>query len=443
MKTITDVVPLATNLVKELSTQINTGQTSLIKVEDILVDFINQFGHLLFSDIMHNVDEPVFENTLIVNDKKAYYQGQTNLHFIDRFGYEIIKPRRGYNFGEGGGGYYPLDEKLGMDKCRRFSPLMTYLQSFFGGAEPYASGAKKLSKALGFKISATAVQNNTEMTGKRLEGNPIHAIPVNKENEGCDVMIAEIDGTMSPQIAPIEGVVGQESLKQPTEYKECNIIAIQKFERYGKGLNKKDEWVGGTYGPRKDFENYTRQTGIKMGQMKAKEIVFIADGAKHNWEIQMNTFPDAIPILDFYHASEHLMDFCEFFKKPEQGKKQYRTWNSMLYEGETLQVLSEMRKALDDKITNRNEALKHYNYFENNKERMHYLTYRERGYPIGSGLIEGKCKLIVCRRFKGNGMRWKKNDNDAVLKVRLAFFNGTLARAFKPEPRAYQFASGL
>lgn len=36
---------------------------------------------------------------------------------------------------------------------------------------------------------------------------------------------------------------------------------------------------------------------------------------------------------------------------------------------------------------------------------MDYDIYKAKGYPIGSGLVEGQCKLVVNRRFKGNGMR--------------------------------------
>jgi len=178
-----------------------------------------------------------------------------------------------------------------------------------------------------------------------------------------------------------------------------------------------------------------------MGQMRAKEVVFLADGAKHNWEIQQTNFPDAIPILDFYHAMEHLGDFCFLFQKEQRGKQAYAKWRDMLREGDIFQVLEEMRCSRDDDVSNRDEAQKHINYFENNKWRMKYDEYRERGYPIGSGIVEEQCKLVVCKRFKGNGMRWKKKDNEAVLDDRLAVLNNTLDGYFIPKPREFRFVS--
>jgi hypothetical protein len=38
-------------------------------------------------------------------------------------------------------------------------------------------------------------------------------------------------------------------------------------------------------------------------------------------------------------------------------------------------------------------------------------------------------------------MRWKKADNEAVLKVRLAVLNNALDQAFKPDPRIWKKAS--
>jgi hypothetical protein len=439
MKKLKELVPLAEEIVKDLTEKINFGLTDFKTAETEIVRFINQLGHLLCQEVIDGIEETLQENHIIVNGDHAYFRENQNLRFKDRFGQEIIKKRRAYKIKGKAGGYYPLDEKLGFDKCRGYSPLMTYLLTFYGGCESYDLSAKQLSETLAFSISATAVQNNTEMTGRRIESEPNKIIPAVKQQEKADLMIVEIDGTMSPQITEKKGVKGWESLKQPTEYKECNIISLEKYRKEVIF----DKWSGAQYGPRANFEQYVHKTGISFGQMVCEQIVFIADGAKHNWEIQMNNFPDAVPILDFYHATEHLAAFCELLTDKKAANNYYTRWKTMLYEGELLQFFHELRRSIDDKIGNRSEAVKHYNYFKNNKERMHYMDYRKKGYPIGSGLVEGNCKLIVGKRFKGNGMRWKKQDNEDVLKVRLAICNNNLSSFFIPSPQEYAFASSL
>ena len=81
----------------------------------------------------------------------------------------------------------------------------------------------------------------------------------------------------------------------------------------------------------------------------------------------MNNAKGAISILDFYHAMEHLGDFCFLFQKEQKGKLTYAKWRDMLWEGDVFQVLEEMRCSRDDDVSNRDEAQKHINYFENNK----------------------------------------------------------------------------
>lgn len=436
MKELLQTLQMAGDLVKELQQQINRDNINFKEAEQEVLKYVNKLGHLLCQEVVEGIKEPFIENHVIVEGQEACFRDLQTLSFIDRFGQKLEKQRRVYKF-KTGGGYYPLDEKLGFDKCGGFSPLMSFLLSFYGGSGAYAEAAKKLSLTLGFPVSATGVQKNTERTGKKLEADPFKIIPSAKQNEEADRMIVEIDGTMSPRITEQAGLRGRESLKQPTEYKECNIISIQKFQ----GEEQIANWVGAMYGKRSLFELYVHKTGICMGQLKAKEVVFIADGAKHNWEIQLNNFSNATPILDFFHATEHLAEFCSYLPQAKDHKKQYQAWYQMLYEGEILQFLYEARKALLEKITDKHNAVKHYSYFKKNQEKMHYDLYKAKGYPIGSGLVEGNCKLLVGKRFKGNGMRWKKADNEAVLKVRLAIFNNQLDDFFTPTPKKYIFAT--
>ena len=88
-------------------------------------------------------------------------------------------------------------------------------------------------------------------------------------------------------------------------------------------------------------------------------------------------------------------------------------------------------------LVNKDEGWRHINYFKKNKDRMKYHEYKEAGLPIGSGLVEGSCKFVVGKRFKGSHMRWKKKDNESVLKVRLAKLNGNLIEHFKPNQKKW------
>jgi hypothetical protein len=428
-------------LVNRAIGDIDAGVIGLKEVEDRVLEYVNRVGGLLVDEIVDGVREPVVENRVWVEGKKALYKDTSAMKHISRFGTVVSRRRRGYRIEGEAGRWYPLDEALGIDRCCGFTPLMSYLLSSLGSGDSYARAADQLSRCLGFSVSATAVQHNTEAVGRRLEFRPLKSIDAGRQNQYCDLMVVEVDGTTSPQIKEEEGISGRESLKLPTEYKECNLVVIEKMRRDGHSdgspcYRRHDRWTGARYGPRVLFDGYVHEAGIAMGQLQAQKVVFIADGAKHNWEIRMNNFPDATEILDVYHALEHLGDYCALFAQEQTARQQYARWRDMMLQGDILQLLHEMKQQLAQ-LSDRDLGQKQINYFLNNISRMAYDQYRALGYPIGSGVVEGSCKFVIGKRFKGSGMRWKRADNQATLNTRLAELNGELENAYAPRRRHF------
>ena len=245
-----------------------------------------------------------------------------------------------------------------------------------------------------------------------------------------DAMVQEVvaglaEPTFANQITVDGEVAGVASVRAPTCYKECNLVVVEKHCD-GKVV---DRWTGGRYGPRQEFAGHAEQAGLRMGFLDAPRTLFLGDGARHNWELQQTHFPGAIPILDYYHAAEHLAAYCKLLPATLRGAHE-QSLSTMMWEGEVLQMIHEMKRSLS-KVTNTDQAWKQINYFTNNQDRVDYARYRDVGWPIGSGLVEGQCKLVVGRRFKGNGMRWRPHDNRCVLRTRLALLNGDLKRYFE------------
>jgi hypothetical protein len=52
---------------------------------------------------------------------------------------------------------------------------------------------------------------------------------------------------------------------------------------------------------------------------------------------------------------------------------------------------------------------KELNYFQRNREKMRYGEFREKGYFVGSGVVEAGCKTVIGQRAKLSGMRWSED----------------------------------
>jgi hypothetical protein len=431
-----ELVQRCGEVVNELKEVMERERLGLIEIEKRLLEFVNAIGSLMLQEVVEAAAEPLLDNRGYVGEEPVRYLDERPVSFRNRFGGVTRRRRRVYRYLNKGGCYYPLDEKLGLDKVYGFSPLLTYLQVLYGGSRPFEESSKLLSAALGFKLCATAVQRNTEEVGAVLSDDPRKVIAARRRATGCATMVVEVDGTTSPQIQEQPGVEGRQALKQPTHWKICNVVTIQKFNRAGQQI---DQWAGARYGSGVAFSEHVRQAALTMGQLSADRVAFVADGLPANWQIQMDHFPGAICILDFYHASEHLGRLCDLFKDQKKGRQLFAQWRRMLRDGEVLQVLRDIRSRLHQ-VSDRSLAVKEYRYFLKNKKRMQYDLYREQDLPIGSGKVEGSCKFIVGKRFKGNGMRWMSRDNQRVLKARLASLNNRLEPHFRPTPKPCSFA---
>ena len=430
-----ELVPSAERIVKELSRRVNARQIGLQDAEQRIVEFVNWVGDLMVQEVVEGVEEPTRANRIMVDGEPAVFEQVRNLRFINRFGEYVVRPRRCYKLLNQPGSFAPLDAKLGIEGCFGFSPLMTMLICMLGADEAYERSATKLEALLGYAVSATAVQRTTEKTGERIPDDPGELIDAARHGQPCPLMVVEVDGTTSPQISPLPGATGRKSLRAQTCFKECNLVVIEKRD----GNEITDRWTGARYGPRKDFEPYAAQAGMQMGFLDAEQTLFIADGAHHNWELAMTHFPGAVQILDYYHAAEHLAEFCRLLPASDRDK-QLRKWTNLLYNGEPLQLIVELQSVVW-KLSDTDAGCKHINYFQNNQQRMDYGRYRAAGWPIGSGSVEGQCKFVVGRRFKGNGMRWRPHDNECVLRTRLAVLNGDLERYFQPRPEVWNEAA--
>ena len=132
-------------------------------------------GYVLEREVLQEVKEPTVENCFRVGERTVLDAGKRNRRFRNHFGGEVVLPRRCYKFRDGkGGGYIPLDEKLGLDHCLGYSQLLSYPLRASAGVKPLRE-PPLLEEVLGFSVNATAVQRNTEAVGERITDN-LHAM---------------------------------------------------------------------------------------------------------------------------------------------------------------------------------------------------------------------------------------------------------------------------
>jgi hypothetical protein len=160
-----------------------------------------------------------------------------------------------------------------------------------------------------------------------------------------------------------------------------------------------------------------------------KEKVALVDGERKLRSLLGTYLFGFCIILDLYHVLEYLWQAAHVFHK--DGSDEAQSWVTtnlrLLLVGKVSWVITSLREALSTQRlspSKRSNLSKVITYLENGKQYMQYDAYLAKGYPIGSGVVEGACRNLVKDRMELAGMRWTIDGAEAVLQMRSVDVNG-------------------
>jgi hypothetical protein len=157
--------------------------------------------------------------------------------------------------------------------------------------------------------------------------------------------------------------------------------------------------------------------------------VALTDGAEPLQKQMLACLPDFPLVLDIIHAVEYLWKAgTALYGETDPCRTQW-------VEAQTLQLLSSHTEQVICLLEDKADALMHNgqaakmlrgvtNYFQRNLPYMDYAEYLRRGWPIGTGVIEGTCRHLVKDRMELSGMRWTVAGAGALLALRSINENG-------------------
>ena len=183
-----------------------------------------------------------------------------------------------------------------------------------------------------------------------------------------------------------------------------------------------------TYKGCREIAVLLHQKARRRGLDRAGQVIFIGDGAAWVWENCRLTFPGAVEILDFYHASEHVGQLAKALHKEDPAEDPAGAalcrgrWCHDMKRTSPASLLTEARAMLQSHSEwseARCEAAEvEIHYLERHASRTRYGEYRAKGWFIGSGMIEAGCKTGVGRRLKQSGMFWSETGAENILGLR-------------------------
>lgn len=375
------------------------------------------------------------------------YVGQRERKYLSLFG--EVSVRRACYWHKGKGSQYPLDATLSLP-ARSYSDWVQERVSELSVLMPYAGAVGLFASWLGLDLPKRSVED--------INGD--HGVYMRDYYEECDVaaaanedriLVVSADGKGIPMTRqdspPPEARRGRGQKK--TAKKEATVTALYSIAPY---LRRSDDIIRALladYTPEKDTlparptPTHKQVFGTLDGQEAAFEqlveqvqrrdkpqfthYIALTDGNRGLKSRVQHDLPNFTLIVDIIHVSEYLWEGA----------------NALYGETDPMRVVwmrDALRCVLDDdldRLLNQLDCLlpalspskqdtltKVSRYLRNNRDFMDYHTYLARGYPIGTGVIEGACRHLVKDRFERAGMRWSKQGAQGMLDLRATYLNG-------------------
>lgn len=315
----------------------------------------------------------------------------------------------------------PYDTALGL--IDELSPGLLPLVCLAGTLAPFADAAEDvLRRFAGVRVSPSTVLRCTEGAGERLRA---------QQKEGRMVQPAQAEPKWT---AP-------RAADQPAAYVGLDAFSVP---MQGPGAGQAEHrmlYTALLYTPQKEHTRYlvefeldalaeqVRAQARAVGVAQVSELIAVTDGGSGlEGALQRHLADNLTTILDWYHAAEHLCDFAKVWHPRDEAAR--TRWQQeaqgILYEHGGEALLAHLREIELPPRTPREvreELRQLIGYFEHNRHRTDYPTYRRKGWDIGSGPTEAGCKIIGAR-LKGSGMRWVEDGAATVAALRALYVSG-------------------
>ncbi len=414
-------------------TEALAAQGGVMAIEEEMREVLRQVGAKGLGQVLSQHDQAKEREHALGCQcgKQAAYQRKRKAAVISVFG-RVQYCRSYYLCQQCHQGQAPLDQELHLSAGEVTAGLGSLL-ALAGVEASFDEGRRKIQRYLGITVSDNTIRKETELFG-RLQAQEEQAWKDKSQDAAYlqeqvrqAVKLEErIYGSLDGVMTPLKG-----------EWRELKVISWYQAERvrrskprrhHGKrcaeqaDMQTKNITYAADQQDAESFGKLVWATGCQREVESYAEIVFIADGAAWIWRLVEHYYPNAVQIVDWYHACEYLAPIAQaaFGEDRQAADAWLAQTREALWQGRIQTVLAACR-ALEAKAPE--PVHKALSYYSNNEKRMNYAYLRERGYLIGSGTVESACKQIALLRLCCAGARWSKDGLVQTAKARAAWLS--------------------
>jgi len=406
---------------------------SLLEIENGFRDAALRGGNILFTQFLSEINDTAPVCPMCATQKPMEDLGVRSKNIVSLLGEGTIT--RKY-FGCGCGNHIlPKDELLDIESTS-YTPGVRRVVSQLAACDSFEGSSATLKEVCGIYVSSKDTERIAEAAGAAIELDNVRQIEeaFSQHEAGMysspliPVMYIEFDGTGVPVMKrETSGRKGkQEDGTAKTREAKLGCIFTQTGlnEKLEPARDKNSTTYFGAIETSEEFGKRLYMEAAQRGMTNADIIVVLGDGAKWIWNLADEHFPDAVQIVDLYHAKEHLCEFIKsIFPNVETRGTKEKEWAELLEEGKIEELTAEMAR-YGGSSEEGQEVEREVNYFKDNANRMQYKYFKSKNLFVGSGVIEAGCKNVIGKRLKQSGMHWSVRGANSIIALRCSILSG-------------------
>ena len=342
-----------------------------------------------------------------------------------------------------GEGLAPLDQTYGLE-AGGISSGLAQLMALAGIAFSFEESGKWLKEFLLFEVSENSIRSETQKMGRLQQECEEQNIQTSQNESALQERLRKekqspkrLYGSMDAAKVRIEPRVRKgEAVPEHEDWRDMKVGCWYQAEavplsRQSSRQRRKAQRQGTVF--RTTQHKYycdiahvdpsgklVWATGGQVSADLATELVFVCDGASWIWDLVAQYYPNAVQIVDWYHAEDRLQRLADAaFSSPAQRQAWLAQIVEALWQGQVEEVILACQRLANK----HDQARQAVTYFSNNSHRMRYDVFRTQGYLIGSGTIESGCKQIVTQCLKRSGAQWIVEGAVLTAKARAAWLS--------------------
>jgi hypothetical protein len=334
-------------------------------------------------------------------------------------------------------GFCPLDRALDLPEEGELTREMEKRVADFAVNDVYGQGAERWNVHYREPISDNLLRRVAARLGRQCEGADQGHLQeaLKPSTDAAEVLVVQPDGSLLP-------IVG------PEAWKEAKVAVTYRHDTERNRPIPRTQRYCAVVGTVANFAPVLEELLVAERIDEVRTVIWLGDGAPHNWTLADQVAADAVQILDWYHAVHHAMDCGKALLEEESPYLPLwkQRMEELLAEGDIEALLRELMDCIPEverrKRSGRNEALKAIDdlvrYYRTNLHRMKYRLFREHGFPIGSGAVESAHKHVLQCRMKRAGQRWQLHNARRMAHLRAAYRTAGATNFYDAIQRAHR-----